>query len=280
MKTERHVWRGAAFFCTRFRIVSLRGQRGKRVLLAAIHSERGYQECLWWELGYAARKSASAVIMNTKSISNPNLLRILDESTHKASYGCDQEWYPTELQRLSGCGPSVACTIMSYLNHARSPFDLEQSFTSKENCLFLMEEIWGYVTPTKEGIPATKMFCEAVLAYTKSKDLHVEYGLCDVPEDKSLRPALTEVLIFLEEALLKDAPIAFLNLCNGDEKNLERWHWVTIISLECAKHGDGAFVNILDEGLIKKIDLALWYNTTTLGGGFAYFTASPGITDK
>jgi len=36
----------------------------------------------------------------------------------------------------------------------------------------------------------------------------------------------------------------------------------------------------LDEGLIKKIDLALWYRTTTLGGGFVYFTASPGIVDK
>ncbi len=218
--------------------------------------------------------------MKTTSISNPNLLRILDERTHKAYYGCDQEWYPTEQQRLSGCGPSVACTIMSYLNHARSPSDLEQSFTSKEYCLFLMEEIWEYVTPTKEGIPATKMFCEAVLAYTKSKDLNVEYGFCDVPEDKSIRPTLPEVLIFLEEALLKDAPIAFLNLCNGDEKNLERWHWVTIISLEHAEHGGSACVNILDEGLVKKIDLALWFRTTTLGGGFVYFISSPGIVDE
>lgn len=179
-----------------------------------------------------------------------------------------------------GCGPSVVCTIISYLNHARSPFNLEQSFNSKENCLFLMEEIWEYVTPTKEGIPTTKMFYEAVFAYTKSKGLNVEYGFYDLPKDKSIRPTLPEVFIFLEGALLKDTPIAFLNLCNGDEKNLQRWHWVTIISLEYAEYGNSAFVNILDEGLIKKIDLVLWYNTTTLGGGFVYFTASPGIVDK
>ena len=213
--------------------------------------------------------------MNTKSISNPNLLRILDERTHKASYGCDQEWYPTEWQRLTGCGPSAACNIISYLNHGRSASDLEQRHMTKEDSLLLMEEIWEYVTPTRKGIPTTKMFYEAILTYTKSKGLHVEYRFCDVPEDKSIRPTLQEVLIFLEGALLKDTPIAFLNLCNGDEKDLERWHWVTIISLQCAEHGDSAFVNILDEGMVKKIDLALWYNTTTLGGGFVYFTFLP-----
>lgn len=215
--------------------------------------------------------------MNTKSISNPNLLKILDERTHNVYFGCDQEWYATEWQRLSGCGPSVACTIMSYLNHGRLPSDLEQSLKSKEDSLLLMEEIWEYVTPTKEGIPTTKMFYEAMLAYTKSKGLNVEYGFCDVPKDKPTRPTLQEVLIFLEEALLKDAPIAFLNLCNGDEKNLELWHWVTIISLEYVESGYSAFVNILDEGLIKIIDLALWYNTTTLGGGFVYFIAITAI---
>jgi hypothetical protein len=93
-----------------------------------------------------------------------------------------------------------------------------------------------------------------------------------VPEDKSIRPELADLVIFIEEALLKDVPVAFLNLCNGDENNLEPWHWVTIISLDYADDENSVFVNILDGGLIKKIDLSLWYNTTTLGGGFVYFT--------
>jgi len=138
-----------------------------------------------------------------------------------------------------------------------------------------MEEIWGYVTPTREGIPTTKMFYEAVLAYAKAKGLNIEYNFCDMPEDKSIRPALADVVNFLERALLKDVPVAFLNLCNGEEKNLEPWHWVTIISLEYTEDENSAFVNILDGGLIKKIDLTAWYNTTTAGGGFVYFTASP-----
>jgi hypothetical protein len=214
--------------------------------------------------------------MNSKSISNLNLLKILDdEHTHKAYYGCNQEWYTTEWQRLSGCGPSTVCNIIAYLNHTQSTLGLNQSCNNKENSLLFMEEIWEYVTPTIKGIPTTKMFYEAVITYTKSKGLNVEYSFCDLPKDKSIRPKLADVVYFLEGALLKDTPIAFLNLCSGDEKNLERWHWVTITSLEYAEDGNSAFVNILDGGLIKKIDLSLWYNTTTLGGGFVYFTVSP-----
>jgi hypothetical protein len=217
--------------------------------------------------------------MHKKSISEPNLLKLLDERNHKAYYGCNQEWYATEWQRLSGCGPAAACNMIFYLNHTQPAFGLGQRINSKDSLLSLMEEIWEYVTPTKQGIPTTKMFYEAMLNYTKAKGLNVEYGFCNVPENKFHRPELSEIINFLENALIKDAPVAFLNLCNGEVKNLDRWHWVTIISLEYAEDGNTAFVDILDEGLIKNIDLALWYNTTRLGGGFVYFTASP-VADK
>jgi hypothetical protein len=118
------------------------------------------------------------------------------------------------------------------------------------------------------------MFYEAVLTYAKAKKMNVNYEICDVPKGKANTPELSEILEFLEGALVEDAPVAFLNLCNGKEKNLDRWHWVTIISLEYAENGKIIFVDILDEGTIKRIDLALWYKTTTLGGGFVYFTES------
>ncbi|WP_291634392.1 hypothetical protein [Clostridium sp.] len=210
--------------------------------------------------------------MKTKSLSNPNLFKLIDEITAKTYYGYHQECYATEWQRLSGCGPCAASNIIRYMNHTRDTFELEQSSISKETCLPLMEEIWKYVTPTTEGIPTTKIFYENVLSYAKSKGLNLEYAFCDLPEDKANRPELNKILIFLEEALLKDVPIAFLNLCNGQLKNLEPWHWVTIISLEYEEDGRNSFVNILDEGIIKRIDFELWYNTTTLGGGFVYFT--------
>ncbi len=218
--------------------------------------------------------------MVIKSLSNPNLFKVLDEESNEIYFGGNQEWYNTDWQRRSGCGPTVASNIIFYLNCICSVFKAGESLISKKDWLAFMEEIWNYVTPTERGIPSTKMLYEKVISYAKAKELNLEVYFCDLPEDKSKHPKLSEILSFLESALSKDVPVAFLNLCNGEEKNLDRWHWVTIISLEYAEDENYVFVNILDEGLIKKIDLALWYNTTTQGGGFVYFIESSNALDK
>lgn len=210
--------------------------------------------------------------MIKKSISNPKLFKVLDEDSNEIYFGGSQEWYHTEWQRLSGCGPTTASNIIFYLNCIYHHFQLKKSFNSKKNWLAFMEEIWNYVTPTERGIPSTKMFYEKVLGYAKAKEANLKVYFCDLPEDKSQCPELSEVLSFLKSALLNDVPVAFLNLCNGDEKNLDKWHWVTIISLEYTENENNIFINILDGGIIKKIDLVLWYKTTTQGGGFVYFT--------
>ena len=210
--------------------------------------------------------------MITKSISNLDLLKILDEETREIYHGCNQTWYTTVWQRLSGCGPSVASNLIFYLFHAQFTSELGLDFVSKRRFLSLMEEIWEYVTPTIKGVSTTKMFFEGVLSFAKTKGLNIQYHVLDMPKNKLNRPNLAEVLNFLDAALSKDTPVAFLNLCNGDEKGLDEWHWVTIISLDHTENGDQIFIDILDEGQIKKINLALWYNTTTKGGGFVYFT--------
>ncbi len=210
--------------------------------------------------------------LNKCSLSNPDLFKFIDVITQKTHCGHHQECYCTEWQRLSGCGPSAASNLIFYMNYTKCTLELEQGFIKSKNCLQLMEEIWEYVTPTPEGIPTTKLFYEDVILYTKSKGINVDYYFCDLPKNKANGPDLNKIIIFLEEALLKDSPVAFLNLCNGKVENLDPWHWTTIISLEYEDNSSNAFVYILDEGIIKKIDLELWYNTTTLGGGFVYFT--------
>lgn len=204
-----------------------------------------------------------------RSIMKPQLLEVVDESTQNKFYGCNQEWYTTEWQRRAGCGPSVACNIIRYLSNAPDA-------NGKTDWLTLMEETWEHVTPTTRGMPTTQLFYDSVLAYAKAKGMDITCHCCDIPEDTACRPALPEIVNFIENGLLHDAPIAFLNLCNGEEKNLYRWHWVTIISLDYVASSGQARVKILDEGLMKEIDLALWSETTTLGGGFVYFTAHEG----
>lgn len=208
--------------------------------------------------------------MKKISLSNLKLLTVSDEDK-ESYYGCSQQWYGTEKQRLCGCGPSVACGIVWYLSHYLG-LSQQGFLTSKDACLKLMEEVWKFMTPSTEGIPSTTIFYENVLAYANARGLKLEPRFCDIPSNEFVRPDLKKVVNFIEGGLRQNSPIAFLNLCNGEEDNLEEWHWVTIVSLEWSGRGERALVDIYDMGLIKKTDLSLWYKTTTLGGGFVYFT--------
>lgn len=186
--------------------------------------------------------------MKSISISNLDFLKIKDQSTHEIYYGCDQEWFFTEWQRNAGCGPSVASNIILYMLNKGDISGFCHEENCKNQCLLLMEEVWSHVTPTQEGIPTTKMFCDLVLPYLEYKGLNWDCNMIELSEDKKDRPDLLDVLDFLEKALMQDSPVAFLNLCNGTETNLEGWHWVTIISLEYVDETNQVNINILDEG--------------------------------
>ncbi|MDR3288359.1 MAG: hypothetical protein LBT22_02910 [Peptococcaceae bacterium] len=211
--------------------------------------------------------------MMMKSIADRSVFNIWDEESRTFACGCMQQWYTTEWKRRAGCGPSVASNLLLYLNQTRSSIDLGDDFTSRERCLRLMEEVWEFVTPKIGGVSTTKRFYTALEAYLQAKALQAAYDFCNVPVQKAKRPALDEVLGFIGGALAKDVPVAFLNLCNGQEKDLDQWHWVTIIALEYTEDKRGAEIEFLDEGKIWRINLASWYATTTLGGGFVCFNA-------
>ena len=67
---------------------------------------------------------------------------------------------------------------------------------------------------------------------------------------------------FIEKALRRNQPVAFLNLSNGTLDNLDSWHWVTIVSLR----GDDAM--IYDQGKARWVHLRQWLETSLMGGGF------------
>ena len=208
--------------------------------------------------------------MIVKSISNLELLKFTDEGNDNIYFGCDQEWYPTEWQKKSGCGPATACNLLLYLKYLKLNDENVINNSSKEFALLQMEEVWRYITPSENGIATTKMFCRELDNYYKSKGLEIDCYSFEIPKEKYLRPDFKDALRFIENAMLADSPVAFLNLCNGDIQDLDRWHWVSIVSLEFDENGKAANVEIIDEGIIKKIDFYLWYNTTKLGGGLVY----------
>lgn len=209
--------------------------------------------------------------MIKKSISNKDVIKIFDETTNTICYGCKQEWYDTDWQRISGCGPTTAANIIIYLTQMKILYDNKIVINSKDKYKAIMNEAWKYVTPTNEGIKTAELFYNSFILYASSKNIVVDGEYINVSKNDSITCSFEDILSFIERALNKDVPIAFLNLSNGDEKNLQEWHWVTIISLEYTNTKDFAFVEIVDDGIVKRIDLSLWYNTTRLDGGFAYF---------
>ena len=212
--------------------------------------------------------------MVQQAIKHPELFEVPGAVTGGAGFGCDQEWYVSEWQRLSGCGPTAASNIIYYLSRTRPQVCGLTVENNRAACLSLMEQMWTYVTPTEEGVDTTGKFRDALQAYFDAAGVAAVTEVIDVPEDKAARPPLKEVLSFLLRAMESDTPAAFLNLCNGEEENLEAWHWVTVIALEYSENAGEITLRILDESRIKTIDLRLWYETTALGGGFVRFNTT------
>jgi hypothetical protein len=232
--------------------------------------------------------------MKTISLTNLSLLEVDTTPGERAEggrlrprrYGCDQNWYGTEWQRRAGCGPATASNILLYMSGGRAAGDSGRA-PRRENFIALMEDVWAYVTPTDRGIPTTELFYEPFLRYAAERGVEVvRYGVLDMFDEP--RAKLAEAVSFIGAALAADLPVAFLNLCSGGEENLDRWHWVTVVSLEYDGLGgekggnkdenneEKAGITILDNGELKKADLALWRRTTTLGGGFVWFDLSFG----
>lgn len=201
--------------------------------------------------------------MTRISVKNPEYFEIFDEVTSEKYLGCNQEWYKKPWQRMAGCGPTVAANILLYSKKSTE--------ISKNESLAVMDEMWEYITPTMKGVNTTNIFYKGLSSLADSKGARLFYDAVDIPKKKEMRPLFDKVVSFIKTALENDMPLAFLNLCNGKEKGLDKWHWVTLITLEYEEDLSSVTVEILDESIKKTIDLLLWYNTTTLGGGFISF---------
>jgi hypothetical protein len=65
-----------------------------------------------------------------------------------------------------------------------------------------------------------------------------------------------------------------LNLTKGKVKNIQGWHWITVFK---ADMDDNTLVTCAsDEGNEICFDLRLWYLSTRMRGGLAYFTQEKG----
>lgn len=208
--------------------------------------------------------------MKTKTILNLDYLKVEGNLPNYIYYGGDQEWFGINWRKISGCGPTTASSIIMYENRKNN---LDDSNYTKSEFLALMNEVWDFITPIKgKGVNTIELFFEGFKEYIKENKARIVKPIFfKIPIEFKNRPETKELFRFINEALKKEHVVAFLNLDNGEEKKLYKWHWVAVIGISYDALNDKLDALIADEGIIKRINLSLWLKTTKNEGGFVYF---------
>ena len=209
------------------------------------------------------------MIQESYKISHPEYMHIIEDGA--TLHGCNQDWYKIEFRRRAGCGPVAATNILLYL---RKRYDVEKIPYNNDNideALIAMNDVFLYVRPKRRGLHTVKKFVRGMSKLGHSYGLSFWYQYILVPPQVEKRPPLDEVIRFISNGLSADVPIAFLNLDAGEvEAQLSSWHWVTVVEM-AGKHPGEYALRYYDQSKYLEVNLGRWLNTTTKGGGFAYF---------
>ena len=205
---------------------------------------------------------------------------ILSGSHGEPVWGCNQDWYPRNWQRRAGCGPTTATNLLIYHQRA-GRIQLRDQLGTTDEALDVMQQLWHHVKPTLRGVHTPGIFqfglkrlLQEMARELDDAQIQLEPVSLLIPRQARLRPTLAQVTDFIAEGLAQDSPVAFLNLHNGSLKKLDRWHWVTLTSLDV--RANTAEAEVCDNTNRFAIDLQAWYETTLLGGGFVYLRTRPG----
>lgn len=202
------------------------------------------------------------------SLTRPEVLTLIGPGG-ETYRGGDQEWYPDLWQRRAGCGPTTAAALLAYLSQTRPALAPLRPLAGGTRTGFAqyMQALWPYVTPGARGLDKPESLVLGCRSFALSRGCRLEGEILKIPRRREDRPTPAACRDFLLRALDNDCPAAFLNYSNGSLPNLDSWHWVPLIAL--TEGEEVLLCTVLDEGEEKVIDLALWLETTLLGGALA-----------
>ncbi|MFV0343202.1 MAG: hypothetical protein ACK5JH_10000 [Anaerocolumna sp.] len=205
------------------------------------------------------------------SIKNPEYLNIYSPIEDVIYYGGNQSWYHKKWSQESGCGPTCAANITAYLALTRENLRNLYLNASMEQSDFTqhMEVMFHYITPGPMGVNSLDKFIKGFLKYLESRSISLTPKSLSVNLGDFKKRDVNRLKEFVTEALMKDCPIAFLNLSKGSENRLQGWHWITITHVRFTE--DDILATASDEGIKREFSLKLWYLTTKLHGGLIYF---------
>ncbi len=200
--------------------------------------------------------------MKRLSITSVEKLRIIDKE-NQISYAAQQDFYSSKWKRTSGCGPTAASNLILY--EYRKDI-CEDNPIHEESIRQIMNGMWKHITPGIMGVHVYHKFTKGLSRYLKEHDLNYQVEHILVDKNKNKRIKIAELIPFLEKSLCSNHLVAFLNRHNGEEKLLDRWHWVVLTQIEYDEKSCKAL--ILDQGKKIEIDLKLWLESTQDCGAF------------
>lgn len=200
------------------------------------------------------------------TIRHPELVAI-DGSDGKIYFGGRTQWLPEEMRQLRG-GAVAAAEMISYLAATRDDLgDLYPPRTRRTQAEFetLMAQIWEAIAP-EEGVPLTlTSFVDGLNVYAKRAGHHLVFNELSISGHS---PSADRCQGFIEDAMVRDTPVAFLNRIHGENGEILR-NWSLIVGQV------GNRVILADDGIQRPIDFRLWHDTTSLGGALVFVTRHP-----
>ena len=202
----------------------------------------------------------------TTMIARPDLLRLRGAQS-ALFYGCDQDWFSGYWQRKAGCGACTGANILYYLaqqGYTQLPFPVK----NQKDFVQLMDYSWQHLTPGLMGLHDPARMQAGLNLMLQQAGSAKRSRLLEVPGTTRNRPSAEAVADFIRQGLQADSPVAFLNLHQGSQRQLESWHWVTVVGLTAS--ADSILLEIYDNGNHLLVNLGQWLATSLRGGGFVY----------
>jgi len=203
--------------------------------------------------------------MSLLTLKHPELISVKDERGVR-TVGCDQMWYPREGHIPQGaCGAAVASNLLVYFLRSRQ--ELLDQVDTKAEFIEFMKKVYPFFHPRAGGL-MSDAFIEGIEAFGDEYGIPLSAERLKVPVMHSKRPSPEKAADFIRLSFEEDSPVAILSLSAGSERELENWHWVTMIEYDEGSH----LAKIVNNCKVFRADLESWFGSSIMGGSLVRLT--------
>jgi hypothetical protein len=146
--------------------------------------------------------------------------------------GANQYWFKNKFHAISGCGPTTAAEILTYIAFKNKPalshlYDYDINHLYKEDFVAYMTSVREFVKPGIKGLTDIDYFNHQLISFAKGKGVALSSKIIMANEDK------TRAFEEIKTAIDAGYPLAMLILRNPhDEIDEYTWHWMNIIGYD------------------------------------------------